>query len=99
MEFANQLKNAGPWCQQFPEPVFEHVFEVIQQRIVGEKHLKLVLKHQSGRLVDGIAFGVDVRAWPDTEVRYVKAAYQLDINEFRGKFSLQLIIRELQKAT
>ncbi|WP_335988191.1 single-stranded-DNA-specific exonuclease RecJ [Pseudoalteromonas sp. CH_XMU1449-3] len=99
MEFANLLKNAGPWGQQFPEPVFEHVFEVIQQRIVGEKHLKLVLKHQSGRLVDGIAFGVDVRAWPDTEVRYVKAAYQLDINEFRGKFSLQLIIRELQKAT
>lgn len=97
MEFANVLKQAGPWGQQFPEPVFEHTFELVQQRIVGEKHLKLVLKHRSGRLVDAIAFGVDVRAWPDTEARFVKLAYQLDINEFRGKFSLQLIARELQK--
>ncbi|KKK97701.1 hypothetical protein LCGC14_2650120, partial [marine sediment metagenome] len=97
MEFANLLKQAGPWGQQFPEPVFEHTFELVQQRIVGEKHLKLVLKHRSGRLVDAIAFGVDVRAWPDTEARFVKLAYQLDINEFRGKFSLQLIARELQK--
>ncbi|MBQ4832799.1 single-stranded-DNA-specific exonuclease RecJ [Pseudoalteromonas sp. MMG010] len=97
MEFAQLLKQSGPWGQQFPEPVFEHLFEVIQQRIVGEKHLKLVLKHQSGRLVDAIAFGVDVKAWPDTEVNFVKVAYQLDINEFRGKFSLQLIVRELEK--
>ncbi len=97
MEFAQLLKQSGPWGQQFPEPVFEHTFEVIQQRIVGEKHLKLVLKHQSGRLVDAIAFGIDVKEWPDTEARFVKVAYQLDINEFRGKFSLQLIVRELAK--
>lgn len=98
MDFAQLIKQAGPWGQQFPEPVFEHTFEVVQQRIVGEKHLKLVLKHQSGRLVDAIAFGVDVKAWPDTEVSFVDVAYQLDINEFRGKFSLQLIVRELQKS-
>ncbi|MFY8326583.1 single-stranded-DNA-specific exonuclease RecJ [Pseudoalteromonas sp. ZZD1] len=98
MDFAQLIKQAGPWGQQFPEPVFEHTFEVVQQRIVGEKHLKLVLKHQSGRLVDAIAFGVDVKAWPDTEVRFVDVAYQLDINEFRGKFTLQLIVRELQKS-
>ncbi|MGO2012109.1 MAG: single-stranded-DNA-specific exonuclease RecJ [Pseudoalteromonas sp.] len=99
MEFANLLKQAGPWGQQFPEPVFEHTFEVIQQRIVGEKHLKLILKHQSGRLVDAIAFGVDIKAWPDIEVRFAHVAYQLDINEFRGKFTLQLIVRELQKSS
>ena len=97
MEFAQLLKQSGPWGQQFPEPVFEHTFEVIQQRIVGEKHLKLVLKHQSGRLVDAIAFGIDVKEWPDTEAKFVKVAYQLDINEFRGKFTLQLIVRELEK--
>ena len=97
MDFAQLLKQSGPWGQQFPEPVFEHTFEVIQQRIVGEKHLKLVLKHQSARLVDAIAFGIDVKAWPDTEAQFVKVAYQLDINEFRGKFSLQLIVRELEK--
>ena len=97
MEFAQLLKQSGPWGQQFPEPVFEHTFELIQQRIVGEKHLKLVLKHQSGRLVDAIAFGIDVKEWPDTEAKFVKVAYQLDINEFRGKFTLQLIVRELEK--
>ncbi|TMO04627.1 single-stranded-DNA-specific exonuclease RecJ [Pseudoalteromonas sp. S558] len=97
MEFAQLLKQSGPWGQQFPEPVFEHTFEIIQQRIVGEKHLKLVLKHQSGRLVDAIAFGIDVKEWPDTEAKFVKVAYQLDINEFRGKFTLQLIVRELEK--
>ncbi|ASM52914.1 MULTISPECIES: single-stranded-DNA-specific exonuclease RecJ [Pseudoalteromonas] len=99
MDFAQQLKQAGPWGQQFPEPVFEHTFELIQQRIVGEKHLKLVLKHQSGRLVDAIAFGIDLKEWPDNNAQFVKAAYQLDINEFRGKFTLQLIIRELEKAS
>ena len=97
MEFAQLLKQSGPWGQQFPEPIFEHTFEVIQQRIVGEKHLKLVLKHQSGRLVDAIAFGINIKEWPDTEAHFVKVAYQLDINEFRGKFSLQLIVRELEK--
>lgn len=97
MEFAQLLKQSGPWGQQFPEPVFEHTFEIIQQRIVGEKHLKLVLKHQSGRLVDAIAFGIDVKEWPDTQAQFVKVAYQLDINEFRGKFTLQLIVRELEK--
>ena len=52
MEFANLLKNAGPWGQQFPEPVFEHVFEVIQQRIVGEKHLKHGFKFSKTLLID-----------------------------------------------
>lgn len=96
LDFAQLLQQAGPWGQQFPEPVFEGVFELIQQRIVGEKHLKLVLKHSSGQLVDAIAFNIDVKAWPNTAAQYAKLAYQLDINEFRGKFSLQLLVREIQ---
>ncbi|RZF82462.1 single-stranded-DNA-specific exonuclease RecJ [Pseudoalteromonas sp. CO325X] len=97
MEFAELLRQSGPFGQHFPEPIFEHTFELLQQRVVGDKHLKLVLRHSSGRVLDAIAFNVDVRAWPDTQVRYVHLAYQLDINEFRGQFSLQLIVRELQK--
>jgi single-stranded-DNA-specific exonuclease len=96
LDFAQLLQQAGPWGQQFPEPVFEGVFELIQQRIVGEKHLKLVLKHSSDQLVDAIAFNIDVKAWPNTAAQYAKLAYQLDINEFRGKFSLQLLVREIQ---
>ncbi len=96
IDFAQHLKQAGPWGQAFPEPVFEHRFEIVQQRIVGEKHLKLVLKHQCGLIIDAIAFNVDLRSWPNANATKIHAAFVLDINEFRGKFSLQLIIRELQ---
>ncbi|MDK2596456.1 single-stranded-DNA-specific exonuclease RecJ [Pseudoalteromonas obscura] len=96
MEFANQLQAAGPWGQQFPEPIFSERFELVQQRLVAEKHLKLVLKHPTGKLVDAIAFNVDLRAWPNMSAQFAEVAYQLDINEFRGKFSLQLIVREIQ---
>lgn len=99
MDFAYELQQAGPWGQHFSEPVFQGVFELVQQRIVGEKHLKLVLKHSSGRLVDAIAFNVDVRAWPNHQANHALVAYQLDINEFRGKYTLQLIVRELQAQT
>ncbi|WP_105167595.1 single-stranded-DNA-specific exonuclease RecJ [Pseudoalteromonas sp. T1lg23B] len=99
MEFAQLLQQAGPWGQHFPEPVFCGEFELVQQRIVGEKHLKLVLKHQSGKLVDAIAFNVDVRSWPNSQATHSQVAYQLDINEFRGKFSLQLIVREISAIT
>ncbi|PAJ72984.1 single-stranded-DNA-specific exonuclease RecJ [Pseudoalteromonas sp. NBT06-2] len=95
LDFAQYLKQAGPWGQEFPEPIFEHVFEIVQQRIVGEKHLKLILKHQTGFLIDGIAFNVDIKQWPNTKIQNLKCAFVLDINEFRGKFTLQLLIREL----
>ncbi|KZN61035.1 ssDNA exonuclease RecJ [Pseudoalteromonas luteoviolacea CPMOR-1] len=98
MDFANMLQAAGPWGQQFPEPIFSERFELVQQRLVAEKHLKLVLKHPTGKLVDAIAFNVDVRAWPNMSAQHADIAYQLDINEFRGKFSLQLIVREIQAA-
>ncbi|AOT07278.1 single-stranded-DNA-specific exonuclease RecJ [Pseudoalteromonas luteoviolacea] len=99
MDFANMLQAAGPWGQQFPEPIFSERFEMVQQRLVAEKHLKLVLKHPTGKLVDAIAFNVDVRAWPNMSAQYADVAYQLDVNEFRGKFSLQLIVREIQAAS
>ncbi|WP_440053743.1 single-stranded-DNA-specific exonuclease RecJ [Pseudoalteromonas sp. T1lg65] len=96
LDFAYALQQAGPWGQQFNEPVFQGLFELVQQRLVGEKHLKLVLKHPSGQLVDAIAFNIDVRAWPNASCQHAMVAYQLDINEFRGKYSLQLIVREIQ---
>ena len=45
-----------------------------------------------GPLLDGIAFNVDTALWPDNGVREVQLAYKLDINEFRGNRSLQIII-------
>lgn len=90
---AEMLREAGPWGQAFPEPVFDGKFKLLQQRLVGERHLKVMVEPVGGGpLLDGIAFNVDTRLWPDTSVRQVELAYKLDINEYRGNRSVQLII-------
>ncbi|RAU50164.1 single-stranded-DNA-specific exonuclease RecJ [Pseudocitrobacter sp. RIT415] len=93
LDVAQMLRDAGPWGQMFPEPLFDGHFRLLQQRIVGERHLKVMVEPVGGGpLLDGIAFNVDTTCWPDNGVREVKLAYKLDINEFRGNRSLQLII-------
>jgi single-stranded-DNA-specific exonuclease len=96
LDIARALKHAGPWGQHFPEPMFHGVFEVVQQRIVGERHLKLVLKSECGGVqMDGIAFNVNREVWPNPQTRWVEAAYRLDVNEFRGQETVQLIVVHL----
>ncbi|EPK7286447.1 single-stranded-DNA-specific exonuclease RecJ [Citrobacter farmeri] len=93
MEVAQLLRDAGPWGQMFPEPLFDGRFRLLQQRLVGERHLKVMVEPVGGGpLLDGIAFNVDTACWPDNGVREVELAYKLDINEFRGNRSLQIII-------
>jgi single-stranded-DNA-specific exonuclease len=94
LAFAEQLRDAGPWGQNFPEPLFDDTFTLVQQRIVGEKHLKLVVEKQ-GEVFDGIAFNVDVKAWPNAQEKRVHLAYRLDVNEFRGKRTVQLMIENI----
>lgn len=97
LDLAQQLRHAGPWGQHFPEPLFHGVFEIVQQRIVGERHLKLVLKSECGRAqLDAIAFNVDRELWPNPNVRWIEAAYKLDVNEFRGQESVQLLVAHLE---
>lgn len=96
LQTAELLREAGPWGQAFPEPVFDGKFRLLQQRLVGERHLKVMLEPLGGGpLLDGIAFNVDTTLWPDSSVRQVELAYKLDINEFRGNRTLQLIIEHL----
>lgn len=96
LEMAQMLREAGPWGQMFPEPLFDGRFRLLQQRLVGERHLKVMVEPVGGGpLLDGIAFNVDTAVWPDNGVREVTLAYRLDINEFRGNRSLQLIIDHL----
>jgi len=96
LEVAEMLRGAGPWGQMFPEPMFDGEFRLLQQRLVGERHLKVMLEPVGGGpLLDGIAFNVDTAIWPDNGVRQVKIAYKLDVNEFRGNRSVQLIIENL----
>ncbi|WP_436322699.1 single-stranded-DNA-specific exonuclease RecJ [Vibrio cidicii] len=101
MHTAEMLRSAGPWGQGFPEPVFDGEFKLLHQKLVGEKHLKLMLEplfkgHPTNIMVDGIAFNVDLRRWPDASVKTVRLAYKLDINEFRGNQSLQLMVDHLE---
>lgn len=96
LPLAKELRNAGPWGQHFPEPLFHGVFQLVQQRVVGERHLKVVLKSECGSVqLDGIAFGVDRDIWPNPTVRWVELAYKLDVNEYRGQESVQLLIAHI----
>ncbi|MFB5745461.1 single-stranded-DNA-specific exonuclease RecJ [Cedecea sp. S5-13] len=96
LEVAEMLRDAGPWGQMFPEPLFDGKFRILQQRLVGERHLKVMVEPVGGGpLLDGIAFNVDTTRWPDNGVREVELAYKLDVNEFRGNRSVQLLIDHL----
>ncbi|MEN8260144.1 MAG: DHHA1 domain-containing protein, partial [Pseudomonadota bacterium] len=96
LEFAELLQGAGPWGQGFPEPAFDGEFEVIQARIVGQKHLKMVLRlPESPRMVDAIAFFVDdPESWLGTPK--VRLVYRLDVNEYRDTRSLQLVVEYME---
>lgn len=92
---AHEINTTVPWGQMFELPLFDDVFEIVQQRIVGQKHLKLVVS-KGGQLFDAIAFNVDVNQWPQQSATSVRLAYQLDINEFNHRTNLQLLVRALE---
>ena len=93
--FAQLLRDSGPWGQNFIEPLFDGNFKLVQQRIVGQKHLKLVVE-KAGKVFDAIAFNVDLSRWPDHKAQQVHLAYRLDINEFRGKQTVQFMVEYLE---
>lgn len=93
---AKMLRNSGPWGQGFPMPVFDGEFNVLDHRIVGEHHLKLVLQPKEGsKQIEAIAFNYADHDW-NNRATVVHAAYQLDVNNFRGIESPQLVIRHLE---
>ena len=96
LELARALRNAGPWGQHFPEPLFHGIFKVVQQRLVGERHLKMVLKTEcGGQTLDAIAFNIDREQWPNPTVRWAELAYKLDVNEYKGNETVQLMVAHL----
>jgi single-stranded-DNA-specific exonuclease len=94
---AAALADAGPWGQAFPEPSFHGRFHLVQQRRLGENHLKMVLSPLGDpqTVIDAIAFGVSAEDWPAPEAREIELAYRLSINEFRGNTTLQLMVEHL----
>jgi single-stranded-DNA-specific exonuclease len=94
LETAEQLRAAGPWGQRFPEPVFDGVFKIINQKLVGEKHVRLRVSWQDEKsFFDAIAFNVDVEQWQLAVGDYVRLAYRLDVNEYNGVRSVQLVVQ------
>jgi len=92
LQLAESIREAGPWGQNFPEPTFDGEFEVANWRVVGEKHLKMQLvSAESDDLIDAIAFNTEASLLEESD-GFIRAAYRLDVNEFRNKKSAQLIV-------
>ncbi len=97
MPLAEMLRNAGPWGQGFPEPLFDGQFEVLEQRVVGEKHLKMRVRPLTGeRAIDAIAFN-QVQHSDLAGGTQVRLAYRLDVNEFRGIRAPQLMVEHVER--
>jgi single-stranded-DNA-specific exonuclease len=97
LEIAELLREAGPWGQGFPEPLFDGLFEVSSHRILKDQHLKLWLRPPGTLLaLEAIAFRRAAGFNPGTA--RVRAAYRLDVNEWRGERRLQLRIEHLEAA-
>lgn len=96
MSIAELLREAGPWGQGFPEPLFDGRFEIISHRLLKEKHLKFQLRSpDQGCVVDAIAFNIDPQK-VSSLTRSIHAAYRLDINEYRGNRRVQLMIEHFE---
>lgn len=96
LKTAELIRNSGPWGQGFPEPVFDGVFQIADQRLVGERHLKLTLKNpDSNQHYEGIAFNINTSLWPNPRCREVHVVYRLDVNDYNGRQKLQLLVEDL----
>lgn len=97
LTLAQALRDGGPWGQGYPEPLFEGTFYLRQQRVVGENHLKLQLSsEESGWIIDAIAFNQPQLSEPNRQLRLT---YRLDVNDFRGQRSPQLIVETIQSTS
>jgi single-stranded-DNA-specific exonuclease len=94
LALAAELEDLGPWGQRFPEPLFDGSFEVLEQRVVGGAHLKMVVRSlDGGEPVDAIAF----RCSPEDvdSARAVRLLYRLAVNRWRGNASCQLVVDQI----
>jgi single-stranded-DNA-specific exonuclease len=96
LECAELLREAGPWGQGFPEPLFDGEFRLLERRVLGGAHLKLVLEHAAGApRYEAIAFGQTGEHIPAACTK-VRIAYKPDVNEYRGERRLQLLVEHIE---
>ncbi len=97
LQTAELLRAAAPWGAGFPEPVFDGTFEVLARRVLDGGHLKLRLKPTgAGGSLDAIAFRAVSDGDDPVVPQRIRAAYRLDVNEYRGQRSPQLVIEYLE---
>ncbi|BFI96144.1 MAG: single-stranded-DNA-specific exonuclease RecJ [Rhodanobacter sp.] len=95
LELALQLRNAGPWGQAFPEPLFDNVFECAHWKPMGEGHWRLGLRDpRDGSQHDAVMFNVGTAAPPPR----LRAVYELAINDWQGRESPRLLLRHVEPA-
>ena len=93
--FVEHLADASIWGHGFAPPIFDGVFEVLNFKILKDKHLKLSLRYPDVQYpIEAIQFNFDSSAW-DYRAEKVHILFELDINEWNGKQSLQLMIKDL----
>jgi single-stranded-DNA-specific exonuclease len=97
LETAETLRLGGPWGKGFPEPLFDGAFEVTSARLVADRHLKLRVRAGRGPLLEAIGFNLGERL--RQAQGQVRLAYRLDVNEYLGRRSPQLILEHLQSTT
>lgn len=97
LDLASLIRDGGPWGQSFPEPIFDDTFRILEQRIVGDKHLKLRVA-KDDKIIDAVAFFIDTTVWPNHRCEKIRAAFRLDINEYKGRQNVQLIMEYLEPA-
>lgn len=96
LETAMRLRDAGPWGQGFPPPLFDGVFEIVDRRVLADRHLRLQVRAApDAPPVTAIAFNVDREDWPEGRDR-VRLAYRLEVNEYRGLVSPQLMVEHVE---
>lgn len=94
LDLAKSLEDLGPWGQHFPEPVFDGQFEVVDHRVVGGSHLKMLVRPLEGsEVLDAIAFNRMPDDLPPSGP--VRMLYRMGINRWRGEESCQLMIEQI----
>jgi single-stranded-DNA-specific exonuclease len=96
LELARQLRQAGPWGQAFPEPLFDNLFECAGWKVMGATHLRLQLRDpRDGTLHDAVMFNAYHGQPPPPRLR---AAYELTINDWQGRETPRLLLRHIEPA-
>ena len=95
IEVAVLLRDAGPWGQGFPEPLFEGSFELLRQRTVGGKHLKMGVQLVGAvSSLEAIAFNTEPGDWREGDT--LKLVYRLGVNDYFAGPPIQLVVEHIE---